>query len=548
MPFDAVCEVSLTLGTADWVLTGALDGGCQTFQGAGYIPGAGVNIYYVAEGRNAAGEYNGQREVGIGRIALDGSFERVSVAWSTSGAATKHSFSGTSVIVADTTTVAGAQALIDSAISAHVAASDPHGDRAFATTAAATASASAVAFHVVDDDPHGDRAFAVAAVAALGDSLGEAADLDVGTTAGTVAAGDDARFIRANIYGTGSDGDATITTAVKLEREAHYNNLTMGPGGSLDCSGYRVRVKGVLDLTSAESGAIFSGGQDGLGSANQIGGGSPSTNLIYARQVGTGTPSAGGGSGGVGSGGNGGNATANGVGMGSANNGAGGAGGAGAGGAGGSGGAQRTPAFGVDATGSFEAFHAQTPTLAAGWSGTAATSGTFVHGGMGGSGGGAGGGTGASSGRGGGGGGNPGGIVVLYAHTITTGASTPVGVVSAAGGDGGTSTDHGAGAGGGGGGGAGGGGVVFLQCEVRVGDTVTDGIDVSGGNGGNGGSCVDQTGGTGGGGAGAGQSVLIVAGEASILDFRSNTGSAGSGPSGIAGGAGGVGGDGRSDL
>jgi hypothetical protein len=77
-------------------------------------------------------------------------------------------------------TAAQAAAATDatSKVTAHAAATDPHGDRAFATTAvsnhvAATdphgdrsAASTALAAHVAATDPHGDRAFTTAAVAA----------------------------------------------------------------------------------------------------------------------------------------------------------------------------------------------------------------------------------------------------------------------------------------------------------------------------------------------------------------------------------------------
>ena len=57
----------------------------------------------------------------------------------------------------------GDRAFTSSTVSTHAGATDPHGDRAFTTTAVST--------HAGATDPHADRAYADAAIAALGDLL-----------------------------------------------------------------------------------------------------------------------------------------------------------------------------------------------------------------------------------------------------------------------------------------------------------------------------------------------------------------------------------------
>lgn len=86
-------------------------------------------------------------------------------------------------------------------VSAHVAAADPHGDRAFATSVVAT--------HTAAEDPHRDRSYAAGLVA----GLGTAAERNVGTTTGTVAAGDDSRIVAALQTGNNLSDVASPTAA-----------------------------------------------------------------------------------------------------------------------------------------------------------------------------------------------------------------------------------------------------------------------------------------------------------------------------------------------
>lgn len=52
------------------------------------------------------------------------------------------------------------------------------------------------------------------------------------------------------MYGDGSDGDVTIavSTTTTLTHDMYYNNLTVN--GTLDCQGYKVFVKGILEIAS----------------------------------------------------------------------------------------------------------------------------------------------------------------------------------------------------------------------------------------------------------------------------------------------------------
>jgi hypothetical protein len=50
------------------------------------------------------------------------------------------------------------------------------------------------------------------------------------------------------LFGNGSDGNVTISSATTLTRDMYYRNLTVAPGQSLDAGGYRIFVSGALTL------------------------------------------------------------------------------------------------------------------------------------------------------------------------------------------------------------------------------------------------------------------------------------------------------------
>ena len=56
-----------------------------------------------------------------------------------------------------------------------------------------------------------------------------------------------------SIYGSGMDGNVSITSNTALTRDMHYNNLTIDPGIALDTAGYRVFVRNVLALAPTSS-------------------------------------------------------------------------------------------------------------------------------------------------------------------------------------------------------------------------------------------------------------------------------------------------------
>lgn len=251
------------------------------------------------------------------------------------------------------------------------------------------------------------------------------------------------------LFGTGTDGDATISSNTTLSADMYYNNLTVNSGITLNTGGYRVFVKGLLtndgrigapgNAASVATGGsalnmTTSGGWAGAGANGGTGAGSQGA-----------TPATGD------------NALA-----------VSGSGGAGGTGSGGSGGATKNYGSnpGVPSGGAKFGYHPLNALLGAGAPGGTNSSGQKVSGGWGGS---SGGGDGTNSGGGGGGGG--GNVVVAAKRLAGSGSFTAVG------GAGGNPA-----AGNCGGGGGGGGGYIFIvSTATSLGSLTTV---VSGGAGG----------------------------------------------------------------
>ena len=234
-----------------------------------------------------------------------------------------------------------------------------------------------------------------------------------------------------SIFGTGADGNVTISTNTTLVADMNYNNLTINDGVTLNSAGYKIYVKGILNTNT--TGTISNAGGNGTynGSTSTAGG-------------------AGGGTGTLGGGGNGGaSGAANGTNSGTTgsvtggavNTQTGGVGGIGGTVASGRGGASGGASGGTTNTGSVQIYPG-----VEGLINVTNTSGTLLYGGSGGGGGG--GGTGGEDAGGSGGGGGGGMMVVAFAITCS-------GFFTVNGGNGANANGTGAFGSGGGGGGAG---------------------------------------------------------------------------------------------
>ena len=330
-------------------------------------------------------------------------------------------------------------------------------------------------------------------------------------------------------FGDGSDGDLTVSSGTTtLARDTFYDNVTISGTATIDCAGYRLHVKGNLNLSNAGASAINrngAAGQVGNGTSSGTAGGTRANQTLggcVAATAGT-----------AGTTGAGTQATAGT----SANPGQGGA--SGAGGKGGNntsvpnaGGASR---IGTGTTGSSTIANLKTDFLRGV---------TLMLGGASAPGGSSGGGDGTNSGRGGGGGGSAGAIIAIYANTITTSGSTAAGAIASLGGNGGAGGPNSTGnVGGGGGGGGAGGGFIYVMYNTKIGAAVTGLISATGGTGGNGSNGAGTgVGGDGGAGGASGRITVINTATGVIFHAIGGAGSAGTAGSGITGGPGGSGG------
>lgn len=207
----------------------------------------GASIFVGLQGLDANGAPVAQRCVGVGQLLVDGRLQVDSVSEGSSGAALP-AFSCASIVVVDVMSVAALEALVGDGIDDHVAATDPHGDRAYADTLDAAD---------VGADPAGTAASAVAALAA---TLGDAAILDVGTTAGTVAAGNDSRFTdaRAPLAHTHVVAEIIgVSSTVLVGRHAVGSGAAqeVGVGNGLEFQGSGIRRAALTGDVTAPAGS-----------------------------------------------------------------------------------------------------------------------------------------------------------------------------------------------------------------------------------------------------------------------------------------------------
>lgn len=331
----------------------------------------------------------------------------------------------------------------------------------------------------------------------------------------------------ASAFGTGIDGDLAVTTSITLTKDMFYNNLTISGSGSINTAGFKIFVKGTLDLTGASAKAIQrAGGNGGNASGGTAGTLGASITIGTSSSLGPSSVNAAvnGAAGSTGAGAS----TGNGSNVGFGNGGTGGSlSGAGGSGSGGSGGTGSVPGTASGA----QSFAYYTSQIVARNSANI----VCVNGGSAGRGGASGGGNGTNQSGAGGGGGGAGGVIYIAANNVLSNGAA-AGAISAIGGNGGNGGNGTASnCGGGGGGAGGGGGYVYLCYGTKSDAAATDLIDCSGGTGGNGGTSGGGSGGNGAGayGANGGQITLVCVSDGSGSEV---VGGIGGTPSGATGG------------
>lgn len=339
-------------------------------------------------------------------------------------------------------------------------------------------------------------------------------------------------------FGTGSDGDVTLTTSSDttgpvvsgmLQRDAYFNNLTISGSGQLKVGGYKLYVRGTLDISGATGVAISLGtgsnGTNATGSAAvssqsgiqktshgvfQNNGPNSGAGQITNGSAGQALPQVSaywcGNSGAAGKGGNASIYT---------------------GGAGGVATSTRYPYV----ANYFSPYYLGT--IGQGPGNIASLAG----------GGGAGSNVAGQAGGAGGGGAHSGGLIWISAYAINRSSSNAVGAIQNNGFNGGNGFTPTVGnCGGGGGAGGNGGGIVMIFFNKLLGSTATNLIQVDGGNGGNGGNGVGTgLGGDGGGGGGAGSVFYQNLQTGAYYSVLPGDGTASVAGSGITGGTGAAG-------
>lgn len=332
-------------------------------------------------------------------------------------------------------------------------------------------------------------------------------------------------------FGNGEDGnhtinstDATIGTWIVngvIQRDVFFNNLTMSAGGQINTNGWRIYIKGVLDITNASADAIRAAVPTVGGDAINQNAGSGGLAFHAAQTLGASTAGGLGATGVVG-------AAAESAAVTNTSC------------LGGRGGARGWLGGGTAVVGAPPTFKMNT------WYRDAIKTGILFNAGGGGKGGASGAGDGVVAGGGGGGGGAGGGWVYICARSINRGPGTAAGCISAVGGNAGNGASRTTGAvGGGSGGGGGGGGIVHIFYDTLLGTTAINAINTSGGLGGGGGNgtFVGASGG-GGGQGGYGGWIMIYSLTLGATIYSDQTANPGDQPPAITGQSGEAGGPG----